>query len=260
MYDLADSEVEEALVDAAHHGISVRVLLNKGYYGAPSPMNEAAYEYLESNSVPVKWTPASFALTHEKLLVADNNRALIMGFNLTPKYYPTSRDFGINDSDSKDTQAIEKVFDADWRNITIAAPEADDLVWSPHSENEFVSLLHSAKHSILIYNEEMSDGAVIQALEDAAERGVSVNIIMTYQSTWRSTFFKLVASGVHLRASSEKDSPYIHAKMIVIDGDETFVGSQNFSRTSLEDNRELGILVTKLDVIKELEQVFGKDW
>ena len=223
-------------------------------------MNQNAYDYLQTNNVPVQWTPSAFSLTHEKLLVVDDKSALIMGFNLTPEYYATSRDFGINDSDSRDVSALENVFDADWNNTTIDTPEADDLVWSPHSEQQLIALIKSARHSILIYNEEMSDREVISALQDAASRGVSVNIIMTYQSTWKLAFLQLIDTGVHIHAYPEKAPLYIHAKMIVVDGTEAYVGSQNFSSTSLITNRELGILITNPLIISSLDETFTKDW
>ena len=264
MYELTDTDIEKALVTAKSRGLTVRVLLNKGYYGAQSasskaPANQAAYDYLQNNGVSVRWTPSTFSLTHEKLLIADGD-ALIMGFNLTPAYYPTSRDFAVNNSDANDVSALEKVFNADWNGESIAAPEANDLVWSPHSGDEMVSLIKHAKHSLLIYNEEMGNRAMIEALKNAASRGVSINIIMTYQSTWKSAFFKLIASGVHIHARPEKAPLYIHAKMIVVDNNEAFVGSQNFSDTSLNTNRELGILITKPSIIASLLATFGSDW
>ncbi len=91
-------------------------------------------------------------------------------------------------------------------------------------------------------------------------RGVSVNIIMTYQSTWKSAFLKLAASGVHLRIYPAKASLYIHAKMLVIDNSEAFIGSENFSATSLTTNRELGILITQPSIVSSLEKIFTQDW
>ncbi|MDR3547712.1 MAG: phospholipase D-like domain-containing protein [Candidatus Pacebacteria bacterium] len=157
MYELTDTTIEKALVAAAHRGVSVRVLLNKGYYGDPEakvPLNQQAYTYLSANGVLTQWTPASFALTHEKLLIADSG-ALIMGFNLTPAYYATSRDFAVSDTDARDIRALESVFDADWSatssdTVQAIANEGADLVWSPGSESALLSLIASAQHAIVM--------------------------------------------------------------------------------------------------------------
>jgi len=262
MYELEDTQVEAALAAAQARGVSVRVLLNGGYYGKPdsSNPNAAAYTYLQGKNVPVKWTPSYFALTHQKTLVVDGDDALIMTFNLTPQYYASSRDFGINDPDIADVSAIETTFNADWNDTKITAPQGDDLVWSPDSQSEIVSLIAGAKQSLLVYNEEMNDTAVTNALEAAAQRGVNVEVDMTYDSSWKSSFQVLVASGVHVRTYAASASLYIHAKMILVDGSKVFVGSENFSPTSLNNNRELGAVLTNSAILSSLVATFNADW
>ena len=55
-----------------------------------------------------------------------------------------------------------------------------------------------------------------------------------------------------------KSPLYMHAKMIVSNS-EAFVGSENFSQTSLEVNREMGLLLGGRD-IGELQTQFDRDW
>jgi len=260
MYEFEDMHVEQALEAAQARGVSVRVLLNEGYYGKPDTDNEAAYAYLQAKHIPVHWTPSYFALTHQKTLVVDGDDALIMTFNFTPQYYKSSRDFGIDDTDTNDVSAIEKVFDADWNGSQISLPASDDLVWSPGSRNALLGLIQSATSSIEIYNEEMADPAVTTALEAAAQRGVDVEVCMTYSSDWKNAFSDLKSSGVHIRTFAASASLYIHAKMILVDGREAFVGSENFSPTSLDNNRELGLIVNDSNILNLLNKIFQNDW
>jgi cardiolipin synthase len=44
-------------------------------------------------------------------------------------------------------------------------------------------------------------------------------------------------------------SPYIHAKMFLVDGQRAFVGSVNVSDNSLNNNRELGIIFDQADAV-----------
>ena len=53
---------------------------------------------------------------------------------------------------------------------------------------------------------------------------------------------------------------YIHAKAIIVDEQRAYVGSQNFSRTSLEFNRELGVIVSDPLAVARLTAVFAGDW
>jgi cardiolipin synthase len=52
----------------------------------------------------------------------------------------------------------------------------------------------------------------------------------------------------------------MHAKLILVDGQRAFVGSQNFSTVSLDANREAGIIVADTAVVTELAGVAQGDW
>jgi cardiolipin synthase A/B len=260
MYELSDPTFEQALVSAENRGVQVRVLLNGGYYGSGSSANQTAYNYLTANGVPVRWSPSRFALTHQKTLVTDDSTAYIMTLNLVDEDYPTSRDFAVADTDSQDVAAIERTFTADWDNQPVKPSDGADLVWSPGALGPQLSLINSARHSLDIYNEEMDDSAVTSALQAAARRGVNVKVVMTASSEWDSAFRKLADAGVHVRTYNQDASLYIHAKMILVDGHRVFLGSQNFSAGSLDDNRELGIILDTGAIIDSLAGTFAGDY
>jgi phosphatidylserine/phosphatidylglycerophosphate/cardiolipin synthase-like enzyme len=277
MYELDDAQVEAALVADEYRGVVVRVLLSAGYDGASSTVNGAAYNFLLARGVVVRWSPSYFSLTHEKSLVVDGDRALIMTFNLTSKYYATGRDFGIVDGDTRDVAAMERTFGDDWQGSGVNDSErassggnngdtGDDLVWSPGSEPALIALINSAQKSLYVYNEEMADMDVMKALIDAAERGVAVYVVMTGADEWKWDFAELVTAGVHVRTYADDASAplYIHAKMIVADGGSVsaraFIGSENFSAASLGKNRELGIMISDPTIIKSLMKTFTADW
>lgn len=126
-------------------------------------------------------------------------------------------------------------------------------------------MIDSAKHTLAIENEEVGDSAITSALESAAKRGVNVRIIMTAESDWDDAFGALVKAGAHVR--TYKDSIkvlYIHAKAVVADAgssaEQMFVGSENFSVSSLRRNRELGIRTTNEPVISAVATVLADDY
>ena len=261
MYEFKDKDVADALISAHAHGVAVRVLVDHGYYGAPDGMNDNLYAYLQTAGVPVEWTPASFALTHQKTLVVDGATALIMTFNLTPQYYATSRDFGVTDTDAADVKAIEDTFANDWNDVQAPNENGTDLVWSPGSESDMLLIIGKATKTLDVYNEEMEDPAVIAALKAASAHGVAVRLVMTYDTSDKPAFADLSAAGVQVRTfSSSSKALYIHAKMIVSDGTEAFLGSENFSTTSLDKNRELGLFISDPGIIGQLESTFETDF
>ncbi len=129
MYQMTDKEIADAIIQAHARGVQTRIMLNEGYYGKPEKnINQVAYDYLQKAGVPIHWTPASFALTHQKTLIVDNAQALIMTWNFVPTYYPTGRDFGIIDTDQTDVTAIENTFSSDW-NDTQSVSLLGDVIW-----------------------------------------------------------------------------------------------------------------------------------
>ncbi|HYB25595.1 MAG TPA: phospholipase D-like domain-containing protein [Solirubrobacteraceae bacterium] len=258
MYEDDDGQVNAALAADVHRGVSVRVLLNGGYYGQGSPENQPAYNYLKRHGVPVRWTPSYFALTHQKTLIVDG-RAYILTFNLTPQYYASSRDFGVIDTIPTDVAAIERTFNADWNGRRIPAQPGDDLVWSPGSQGALVALIGSASGWVDVYNEEMDSPAIETALARDARRGVDVRVTMTADSSWDSAFTLLASAGVHVRTYAADAPLYIHAKMILTPA-EAFIGSQNFSAESMNDNRELGIITSDPIIRVSLARTFGADY
>jgi phosphatidylserine/phosphatidylglycerophosphate/cardiolipin synthase-like enzyme len=262
MYENEGKRIDAALAAADHRGVHVRVLLSNGYYGMPGTPksdNQAAYQYFEARRVPVRWSPAYFALTHQKTLVVDGV-AYILTFNFTPQYYATSRDFGLIDTLGGDVRAIEKTFDADWSKRRIASQNGADLVWSPGSRPALIKLIRSAHGWLDIYNEEMNATRIESALESDARRGVNVRITMTASSSWSAAFARLTAAGVHVHLyPATARALYIHAKMILTPS-QVFLGSENFSESSMSDNRELGLITSSKPIRTALSRTFNGDY
>jgi cardiolipin synthase len=262
LYELADPIAEQLLGEAAENGVSVRVILDQNLERSN---NQSAYNYLEQRGVKVVWAPRKYAATHQKSIVVDGAIAAIMTLNLTSRYYSTTRDFAVLDTDPNDVAAIEQVFEADFSGAAIGTPAADGLVWSPKQSNTaLVNLIRSARSSLLIENEEMSDAAIVGALESAARSGVQVQVVMTYDSSYAGNFSKLAAAGAQISTYSSDATPYIHAKVILADyGTPTasgFVGSENFSDASLEKNRELGLVVTDAVILTSIHGTLTEDF
>ena len=261
MYELVDTDAELALELAAGRGVNVRVLLD---INREKAANQAAYTELTDMRVHVAWADPGFAATHQKTLIIDDSVAAVMTLNMTSRYYSSTRDFAVIDRNSTDVAAIEQVFNADFAHKSVTATAATDLVWSPgQSEPVLISLINSATSSLLIENEEMADKAVTAALVSAAHRGVRVVVVMTDDTDWHSAFASLVAAHAAVRVYAANASLYIHAKVVVADAgtprQRAFVGSENFSNASLNQNRELGIETADPAIVSGLTATLNSD-
>ena len=263
MYELTDTQAEQLLLAAAASGVRVRVILDQNL---EKKNNTAAYEYLSSEGVAVHWANPAYSATHQKTITVDGATSAIMTLNLTSQYYSTSRDFAVIENDPADVAAIEVTFEADFADSAITPPDGDDLAWSPaNSESAILNVVNSANHSLLVENEEMSDTDVIDALINAAGRGVLVQVVMTNTSNEYATEFnQLTAAGVEVSTYASTASLYIHAKVILADygspGAQVFIGSENFSNASLTRNRELGLTLVDPAIMQSTEAGLTSDF
>lgn len=268
IYILSDTNVIHALEDAANAGIDVRVMLEPHPVGSSSPTR--VMDELKATGAKVETSSPAFALTHEKGMIIDGTTAYIMtsnfsrsglgGYSSSSSY--NNREYDIIDNNATDVTAVMAIFQADW-NRTTAQFNDPNLVVSPvNSRGAFVALINSAHSTLLIEAEEMNDSMIEQAITSAAQRGVHVEVILPSPSgsssdSNSSGIATIKQGGVQVEEDSHL---YMHAKIIVVDGKKAFVGSENISTQSLDQNRELGIIVSDANVLNTLQQTFQKDW
>jgi cardiolipin synthase A/B len=261
MYELADTTAEHDLAADARRGVRVRVILDE----REKSENSSAYSYLSARKVKVTWSSTRFEYTHQKTLVVDHATAVIMTANLTSRYYSTSRDFLVVDSRRADVNAIERVFGADFAHRAIKPGDGKDLVWSPGSQAQLLAVINGAKRSLRIYSEEMGDSTVEDALIAAAKRGVSVQVCgENSDGEYDSDFARLHRGGVKISYYDSPDGFYIHGKVIEADYGtkraRVFIGSENFSSTSLSRNRELGLITSAHPILASIARSFATDF
>jgi cardiolipin synthase A/B len=262
MYEFSDTTAERDLAAAAGRGVRVRVILDR----RERSVNSGAYSYLSSHRVTVTWSSPDYRYTHQKTVIIDGTQAVIMTANLTSRYYATSRDFLVIDTERADVSAITAVFDADFNGKAVRPGDGSHLVWSPtDSEDRLLGLINGARSSLRIYSEEMGDRTVENALVKAAERGVGVQVCGENESgEYDRAYAKLARAGIRISYYSSSAGFYIHGKVVEADYGtaraKIFIGSENFSSTSLNQNRELGLIISSHPVMSAIASTFAADF
>lgn len=260
MYLLTDKKVIGALKRAKARGVATRIILEKSAYDTSAAF-KAVVEDLNSSGISCRTGNPAFRLTHEKSIVIDDQIAFIMTLNQDKTAYSRNREFGIIDRNPYDVAEIKAVFEDDWNGTTPVLSDPN-LVWSPvNSRIRINKLIDGAKKSLYVENEEMRDKNIEDHLISAAQRGVDVRVIMSPSHFKNDTNApgrdRIKRGGVKVRLLK---SPYIHAKLLIADRSRAFVGSENFSPSSLGRNRELGILIKDSKTLQALSATFDKDW
>lgn len=260
MYLLTDSAAVDALLAARARGIDVRVLLEPSPYGAEAA-NTGAFAALTEGGVDVRWFQVPDGLVHAKVLLIDD-QVWISTANLTAAGLDRNREYTVVDPDTGDVNRAVALWDGD----AIGAPPdhraaETRLIISPiDARSRLAALMDDARTSIALEVEELSDSEVVAHLIAARGRGLSVSVVVPAAADragpTSAAAARLAAGGVDVRASG---GPPLHAKAIAVDDAVAYVGSVNLTRASLDDNREVGVLVTDAMLTARIRRVIGQD-
>ncbi len=124
-------------------------------------------------------------------------------------------------------------------------------------------LIDNATSSILISMLEISDyepvKTLLNSLISAKNRGIDVRII--YNGEFSSNKYAvnyLRNGGVYLKNDSY--NPFLHTKLVIIDGHITYIGSHNWSPYAIGKNNEYGVIVFNKSIGKFYTDYFNSLW
>jgi phosphatidylserine/phosphatidylglycerophosphate/cardiolipin synthase-like enzyme len=135
-----------------------------------------------------------------------------------------------------------------------------NLVVSPYNSREKLEyLLNSAEKSIDFYFPYLQDDWLEKILFEASESWVSIRGIVdkSFYEENQELIEKYKQRWIIL-SPLRKDK--LHAKMILVDKTYMYVWSINFSRYSMDENRELGIILRDISLIKKMKEIFQDDF
>ncbi len=253
MYLLSEDVFVNALVAAAQRGVDVRVMLD------PDQGDNSA-SALTAGGVQVKNAAPSWENYHAKVLVADGDLGVVMSGNLN--YFTTHRErnYGVVLRDPEDLADIATIFDMDWSGATTGYPTCTRLLISPtNARPRLAAHINSAQSSLDLAVMYVTDTDMLLEIKRRHADGATVRVLLA-DPGWidgnTATAAELRAAGIPVKFL---DTNGLHAKLVVADG-AAFVGSQNFSWTSLERNREIGVLVDDAAAMSRITGQFETDW
>ena len=264
-FTFTEESLVQAVVDRKNAGVDVRVMLNAKRSGGDRA-NDETYEHFTTAGVNVQWSNPKFYVTHEKSIVADGKAALVATFNLHPKYFSLTRDYGIITHDPNHVTQISEVFDADWQQRDWTCSAYEGLLWSnSNSRYHMAQFIDMAQHRLDVQHPKYVDAVILDRIVEAAHRGVKVHILCGGRhgiSEWDilDTFSSLrTLNRFGVKVHKQKNLR-VHAKLLIADHEHALVGSMNIDRSAFDLRRELGITTSDPAVVARLKEVFDADW
>ncbi|MFB6153754.1 MAG: phosphatidylserine/phosphatidylglycerophosphate/cardiolipin synthase family protein [Halodesulfurarchaeum sp.] len=156
--------------------------------------------------------------------------------------------------------------------LTVEADRATVLLAPDNAAASLENLLASADRSIRIEQVSISrDGVLFPATVAAARRGVTVQILLS--SAWYverdnrqlAERIRSTADREGLPISVRLVEPrsrfeHIHVKGVIVDGTHAVVGSINWNRNALFENREVAVIIADPAVARFYTRLFRADW
>jgi len=202
---------------------------------------------------------------HAKTFVGDQWWA-IQTANLTHSSLTKNREHFVLGTDPKIRKDLLQLFELDTQTILskgkkntkwyadwLADSSPNLLVCPLNCRQKIEYLLTHAQESIWISAQYVTD----QRMIDILHKQQSLDIrILTNDTEDNYPLRNLLWSD---RVRLQK-TPYSHDKMLIIDGKYVVIGSMNFSDNALDNNREIGIVLTDSVAIEEAKKLFIDWW
>jgi cardiolipin synthase len=286
----------EALSERARAGLRVRVLLDG--WGA-HPIDHALLDTMEDAGVVVRWFRPLRRLepgkvnhrTHRKVMVVDELIGFTGGVGIADVWNGDARD----ESEWRDThfevrgpavdglraafldnwvETSPELFDTQVDRFPIQPTEGTSVIQCVRGASEagwsdistlFLSLLQLAERRIRVATAYfVPDEELIQRLTAAADRGVSVQILLPgphadkrfVQIAGEAAYARLMEQGVEIWYFQPA---MLHAKVMTVDGMLATVGSANFNSRSTELDEEINLVVIDDEVVRILDEQFDAD-
>jgi phosphatidylserine/phosphatidylglycerophosphate/cardiolipin synthase-like enzyme len=255
IYLMGYGGILDTLKAKAAAGVKVRAILDLSKMST----NQKYYDMLVAAGAEVKWSSPSFTYQHTKMLVVDKTIAVISTGNFSKSYsIDLERNFVATDRDPADLADLVSLFEADWTGQP-AQMSCTRMVISPiNSRSRILDLINSATQTLDIESMQFADYKVRDAVKARIEAGVQVRALIAdvgFVDANAAAADYLKGLGVTV-----KWIPHLHTKVLVADGVRAYLGSENLSQTSLDKNREVGLIVTDDSSISPLRTTFETDW
>ena len=246
IFRLDYKDVEKALAAAIARGVVVRTLIAHARADGEKGLRKLE-ERLLAMGATVSRTADDLVRYHGKFMIVDGAWLFVLAFNLTRRDIDISRTLGVATRKRTLVQEAVRLFEADFDRKPYTGGAKDFLVSPVNARERLAAFLKGAKKELLIYDEGITDNAMIRILQDRVKAGVEVRIIGK------------IEKGHDLKAEKYPHTRQ-HLRCVVRDGRAAFLGSQSLRKLELDARREIGLIVKDAKAVKAITEVFEEDW
>ncbi|EKD24956.1 MAG: phospholipase D/transphosphatidylase [uncultured bacterium (gcode 4)] len=256
-YEFTQKEFKPLLKTLAQKDINIRIIVeDKKFQQFQNTLKVLSQYYSWNKNIQLKSDKQmGTEYTHAKVNLIDSG-FIIQTANLTNSSFASNREHFFQSTDTWIRKSLHTIFEKDriWIKITMQDIHPNLVVCNINCRGVIEQLLSSAKDSIIIQTQYITDDALRNILKTkkslpefkllVADTDDNDELIRYFGNEYARKFKKY----------------YNHTKMILIDHKILLLGSMNLSATSLDKNREIGIILLDTSIIKTFSDQFTQDW
>ena len=256
-YDFTNKFFKTRFQDISNRWVPVKIILeNNKYQEYGNTFRELQDYFSWNNNIEFRSDEQMWkSYVHAKVTL-NEDAFRVQTANLTKSSFESNREhfFYSNDVDFYDS--LEKLLDADWSWDDLSTLNLHpNLVVCPLNCRDVIkTLLESAEKSIVIQTQYIVDDEILDILRKKSEQIDMAIIVADTDDNQHliSYFWPWIARSLKTH--------YNHTKMILIDEKYLLLGSMNLSANSLDNNREIWIILMDTGHIATFEKWFKQDW
>src|SRR5665648_42296 len=257
-----DPRLIQLLIEKSSSGIDVRILLDQW-----QKTNRATLDQLKSQNISIQYYPAQKGqINHTKYLIIDQKVAMIYGPSWTTDGL-LAHDLAVELSGISAWKCAN-LFSRDWAFTTTfplkiprdsSLPD-DQIILATNAKvkQQLTQEISASTTSIWIEIPEITDLDLIQALNDVAEKGIEVRIILEQADKGNTPIEKLTSKNITIRHFPSTSPLGIH--MAIFDNASFMLSSSDWTHYSFIANHEFSITVPSPSSSAKLGNMYKEDW
>ena len=264
LYNFTFDDTKRFFHELGVNGTKIQWIVESAQYSSKDNQFQQLLEWFRDNKNIVIIPDDRLGITyqHAKTFVTED-KFIMQTANITYSSFNKNREIFVFGTDTWVVASLHQLFYNDWMSqpTKMDALHPNLVVCPFNCRKRIEALLNHAQSSIVMYQQYIADNDIQKILRAKKNDGVDIKLILGKFDDKKKAndtdqqFYDAMSGSVKFQSS-----PYVHAKAILVDGQFLLVSSMNISDTSLDKNREIGILLVNRFQIEKLMGVFMKDW
>lgn len=256
-YELTEKRVKARIEQKAREGVQFRIMIeNQKYQQFQNTFKNLTNQRSWLQNIKLisdEHMPTTYL--HSKITLADSG-FWIQSSNLTHSTFAKNREHLFRSKNPEVLSSLKQIFDKDFagEELKISDLHPNLVVCNLNCREVITELLSWAQKSITIQTQYLTDPELFDLI---AEKSQTLSFKAIFSDTESNqklpNYF-----GTHQVRLLKK--PYVHTKMILIDEEILLLWSMNLSANSLDNNREIWILLLDPALIAQFKKSFESDW